>query len=141
MVNVNLDGKRVVALYEPVVINGPNAVVKAAAKADTGSTRSNIEENVIEEIGRTPHNDTMTINVGERQEERDAEFVNVDFRTFEGERRLTEVNTRDRDGVTGDFLIGQDLLKELDLVVDVERARVDEKYRTQEQQGYEVLSG
>lgn len=137
--DVNLEGKQIVALYEPVVITGPKGSVKAAAKADTGSTSSNIEEDLLNEIGRTVYKSNMTINVGEAKEEREAEFVTVDFQSFEGERRLIEVNIKNRDNVTGDFLIGQDLLKELDLVVDVERSRVDERYVTKEEKGYEQL--
>lgn len=133
------NGKKIVGLYEEVLIAGPDGAVKAAAKADTASTSSNIERDILDEIGSLEHEGGQTVNVGETQQDRDAEIVSVELLRSENNQRVVEANIKDRDNLTGDFLIGQELLSEWGLVVDVDVKECNKKLITKEDQGYEVI--
>lgn len=115
----DLDQSRnVVALYEPIILTGPDGWVRTKAKIDTAATESNISKVALEQIGRSEYRGESTVNVGSSKEDRDTYKVTVDLENIEEARLVVEVNEKDRSGFTGNFLIAKDLLEEFDFAID-----------------------
>lgn len=110
--------KTVIGRYEPVEVTGTKGSKQIPAKADTGSDRSTIDKEVLEEIGSTdPVYDVNTRSGGD-VENRDVVPIHVDILNVEDGVRVVEADVTNRDSHSGDFLIGADLLQELDLLVN-----------------------
>lgn len=108
----------VVGRYEPVVLAGTEGTTRVAAKVDTGSDRSTVDETVIEEIGSTQFNGNVKTRSGGTVQKREVVSVSATLETVEDSTRVVEADVDDRSHYTGDFLIGADLLEELGVLVD-----------------------
>jgi hypothetical protein len=108
-----------VGRYERVAVTGTTGREEVTAKIDTGSDRSTVGETVLSAIGRTGTVDDVTTRSGDGTETREIVCVCVEFLDVPLAGRVVEVDVSDRSGYTGDVLIGADLLRELELVVDV----------------------
>ena len=108
--------KPVLGSDESVALVSGDTCLLVDAKIDTGADRSSVDEELAEALGLDLENaDTATFSSALGETERP--LVEIDVYVA-GERLEVEVSVSDRDGLSSDVLVGQDVL--VDFLVDVE---------------------
>ena len=114
-----MNGQKIIAKYVPIIIIGPDGQVWTRAKADPAATRSNIAAKAVEMVGRTNAGE-VTTRAGSSSESRDEVEVSVYLTCLGTGEQKTTPNIKNRESFGGNFLIGADLLGDLNLLGDTE---------------------
>lgn len=108
--------KPVLGNTEPVALMNGDTCILVDAKVDTDADRSSVDEALAEALGLNLEDaDTATFSSALGETERP--LVNVTFHVA-GEDAEVEVSVSDRDGLSSEILLGQDIL--VGFLIDVE---------------------
>lgn len=116
--------KPVLGNTEPVALTNGDTCILVDAKVDTGADRSSIDTELAEALGLDLEDaDTATFSSALGETERP--LVDVTFH-LAGEEAEVEVSVSDRDGLSSEVLLGQDIL--VGFLVDVESERLTDPF-------------
>ncbi len=111
-----MEERVVLGLTEEVVFKGKNGEeLKIIARIDSGATSSSLDEDLVDKLGLGPVIKQKLIKSASGQSMRDIIEVVVSVR---GEGYTGEFSIADRDGMSYQVLIGQNILKQGKFLID-----------------------
>ena len=106
--------RETLGLTETVTIRGLDSTIKVLARVDTGATRCSIDLELAKKMGYTVKSSRLVKSANGSEKRETAEFTV----TLRGVDYVVECTIADRSSMTYKMLIGQNLMKDANIMVD-----------------------
>lgn len=113
-------GKKVIRLVARVVIGGPGGEESVRAKVDTGADRTTVSRELAKRLKLTPTGSMVTVKVSAGSQTVERPLVEATI-TLKGKPFRLKVGVADRSLMRYGVIIGRDILRSGDFLIDPSR--------------------
>ena len=116
-VNVLTEKRETIGLIEEITIKGLTGEKKVLAKIDTGADRTSVDNEIAAEVGLGPVNKTVKVKSSVSGESKKRLVVDAEI-IIKGEHHTVPVSISDRDHMSYEVIVGKDVLKKCNFLID-----------------------